>query len=59
MTKEAFAAIALVMAVSCAFGYCMRGIVDKALEERRAAKERRWMDEFEADHDDWEDATDV
>lgn len=47
--KEAFAAIAAVMAVSCAFGYVLRGIVDS---NRKSNSE--WFDDFSADHDRWE-----
>lgn len=56
--KEAFWSIAAVMGVSCAFGYVMRGIIDRARESRKTAKERRWMDDFTADHDRWEDDPD-
>ena len=53
--KTALCALGLLMTVSCAFGYCIRGIVDKALQERKKAKEQRWMHDFDADHDLWED----
>ena len=53
--KTALYALGLLMTVSCAFGYCIRGIVDKALQERKKAKEQRWMHDFDADHDIWED----
>lgn len=48
--KEAFAAIAAVMAVSCAFGYVLRGIVDNA----RKTEFEWFTDGIEADHDRWE-----
>ena len=53
--KSAFAAISLIMAVSCAFGFALRGILDKAIQEHREAKKWRWIEEFDADHDIWED----
>lgn len=56
--KEVFWSIAAVMGVSCAFGFVLRGITDKAAEGRKRAKERRWMDDFAADHDRWEDDPD-
>lgn len=49
--KEAFAAIAAVMAVSCAFGYVLRGIVDNA----RKTESEWFTDGLSADHDRWED----
>ena len=49
--KEAFAAIAAVMAVSCAFGYVIRGIIDRDRKDHS-----RWFyDGLSADHDRWED----
>ena len=49
--KEAFAAIAAVMVVSCAFGYVLRGIVDKGMKS-----DSEWFyGGSEADHDRWED----
>ena len=48
--KEAFISIAAVMAVSCAFGYVLRGFIDR---ERKGGSE--WFyDGSEADHDRWE-----
>ena len=45
------AAIAAVMAVSCAFGYVLRGIVDRDRKEHI-----EWfMNGLSADHDRWED----
>lgn len=44
------AAIAAVMAVSCAFGYVLRGIVDNA----RKTEFEWFTDGIEADHDRWE-----
>ena len=35
--KEAFISIAAVMALSCAFGWVLRGITDKARRSRREA----------------------
>lgn len=44
-------AIASVMAVSCSFGYMLRGFIDS---ERKSDSE--WfMDGLSADHDRWED----
>lgn len=49
--KVAFAAIAAAMAVSCAFGYMLRGFIDS---ERKSDSE--WFsDGLSADHDRWED----
>ena len=56
--KEVFWSIAAVMGVSCAFGFVLRGLWDKAAEEHKKAKKRRWMDDFEADYDHWEDDVD-
>ena len=53
--KTAFAALGLLMAVSAAFGYCLRGIVDRAMDEHRTAKKQRRMDDYEADIDRWEE----
>ena len=53
--KTALAALSLLMAVSVAFGYCIRGIIDKALEDRRTAKKQRRADDYEADVDMWEE----
>lgn len=53
--KTALAALSLLMAVSAAFGFCIRGIVDKARQERRDAKKRRRDDDYSADVDRWED----
>lgn len=48
--KEAFAAIAAVMALSCAFGYVLRGIVEKGKKT-----DSEWFyGGSEADHDRWE-----
>lgn len=44
-------AIASVMAVSCAFGYVLRGIVDNA----RKTESEWFTDGLSADHDRWED----
>ena len=49
--KEAFAAIAAVMVVSCAFGYVLRGII----ENGRKSDSEWFYDGSEADHDRWED----
>lgn len=49
--KEAFIAISLIMAVSCAFGYVLRGIVEK----NRKSDSEWFYDGSEADHDRWED----
>lgn len=49
--KEAFIALSLIMAVSCAFGYVLRGIVDKG----RKSDSEWFYDGSEADHDRWED----
>lgn len=49
--KYAFVAISLIMAVSCAFGYMLKGLIDR---ERKSGSE--WFfDASEADHDRWED----
>lgn len=56
--KEAILSIAAVMGVSCAFGFVLRGLWDKAAKEHKEEKNRRWMEDFEADHDHWEDDAD-
>lgn len=44
-------AIAAVMAVSCAFGYVLRGIIDRDRKDHR-----EWfLNGLSADHDRWED----
>ena len=48
--KEAFIAITAVMVLSCAFGYVLRGIVDKG----RKADSEWFLDGLSADHDRWE-----
>ena len=53
--KTALAALSLLMAVSVAFGFCVRGIVDRAIDEHRTAKKRRRTDDYEADIDRWEE----
>lgn len=49
--KEAFAAIAAVMVVSCAFGYVLRGIGEK----NRKTDSEWFLNGLSADHDRWED----
>ena len=56
--KEVFWSIAAVMGVSCAFGFVLSGLWDKAAKEHKEEKNRRWMEDFEADHDHWEDDAD-
>ena len=51
----ALCAIAAVMAAFCLFGYALRGIVDKARQERIEAEKRRREDEYNEDIDRWED----
>lgn len=49
--KEAFWSIAAVMVLSCAFGYVLRGIVEKGRKN-----DSEWFyNGSEADHDRWED----
>ena len=49
--REAFIALSLIMAISCAFGYMLKGLIDR---ERKSGSE--WFyDGSEADHDRWED----
>lgn len=55
MKTAAFAALSLLAAISCMFGFFMRGVFDRVRREYEEEKTWRWIEEFEADHDDWSD----
>lgn len=51
MPTESFIALCLLMAVSLAFGYFLRVLMDKTLDELRDTSTHS----MDADHDRWED----